>query len=341
VKRRAILHIGTEKTGTSTLQAFLAHNRWALRKKGFCYPRFPGRQAHNALPVYAKRIERADDLNRWLGVATEWDLARFRRTLRRTARLELLTTRAHTFIFSSEHLQSRLFHPDELQALKDFLDAFFSDVQVCVYLRRQDRVAVSRYSTDVKSGRTARTLLPSDPKTLSIYDYKRLLDRWAEVFGEDRLHPRICEPGDLIDGNIQADFQGVWQLGDGLQQVPNRNESLKPEAQEFLRVLNMRIPSVVDGHPNEMRYPVLRALREHFSGPGLRPKRSDAEAFFARFEASNEAVRQRFFPERQTLFDDDFDQYPENPQHQFGFGDAMAVATKVIESMYESRRWSG
>ena len=337
MKRRAILHIGTEKTGSSTLQAFLAHNRAALRKNGFCYPRFPGRRAHNALPVYAKRIERADDLHRFLKVKSEADLARFRRSLRRTARLELLTTRAHTFIFSSEHLQSRLAHPDELQALKDFLEDFFTEVHVAVYLRRQDRVAVSRYSTDVKSGRTVRTLLPSDPATLSIYDYRLLLDRWAKVFGEHRVHPRICEPADLVDGNVQADFQNVWQLGSGLQQVANRNESLTPEAQEFLRVLNKHIPSVVDGEDNKMRKPVLGALRQHFSGPGMRPKRSDAEAFLARFEASNEAVRQRFFPDRPTLFDGDFEQYPEKPNLRLTFGDAVMVSATVFNSLYWSK----
>ena len=337
MKRSAILHIGAEKTGSTTLQAFLAHNRIALRKRGFCYPRFPGRRVHHALPVYAKRIDRADDLHRFMQVSNEAELARFRRSLRRAARFELLTTRARTFIFSSEHLQSRLVHPDELQALKDFLDEFFADVQISVYLRRQDRIAVSRYSTDVKSGRTLRTLLPSDAATLASYDYERLLDRWAGVFGADRVHPRICEPGELVANNIQADFQSVWQLGEDLEPVANRNESLTPEAQEFLRILNQHMPSVVDGQENEMRRPVLSALREHFSGSGLRPKRSDAEAFYARFQASNEAVRQRFFPDRPTLFDHDFDQYPETPQHNFRFSDAVTVAAKVIESMQQRR----
>ena len=36
--RRAILQIGTEKTGTTTLQHFLAANRGPLARRGFLYP---------------------------------------------------------------------------------------------------------------------------------------------------------------------------------------------------------------------------------------------------------------------------------------------------------------
>lgn len=36
------LHIGTEKTGTTTLQSFLSKNRDALSKQGIIYPKSPG-----------------------------------------------------------------------------------------------------------------------------------------------------------------------------------------------------------------------------------------------------------------------------------------------------------
>ena len=35
------IHIGTPKTGSSAIQAFLSQNREVLTQKGFCYPKFP------------------------------------------------------------------------------------------------------------------------------------------------------------------------------------------------------------------------------------------------------------------------------------------------------------
>ena len=39
MKRRIVLHIGLERTGTSALQRFLSRNRAALRLMGVRYPR--------------------------------------------------------------------------------------------------------------------------------------------------------------------------------------------------------------------------------------------------------------------------------------------------------------
>ena len=53
MSRRAILLIGTEKTGTTTLQHFLAANREALTRRRFVYPAFCGAINHTGLAAYA------------------------------------------------------------------------------------------------------------------------------------------------------------------------------------------------------------------------------------------------------------------------------------------------
>ena len=45
---RLILHIGTHKTGTSSLQLFCRNNRKALLEHGIFYPK----TSHNALHVF-------------------------------------------------------------------------------------------------------------------------------------------------------------------------------------------------------------------------------------------------------------------------------------------------
>ena len=67
-----------------------------------------------------------------------------------------------------------------------------------------------------------------------------------------------------------------------------------------------------DGKPtgflwNRVSESVTRVLR----GEGWLPTRAEAQAFQARFEESNEAVRARWHPEREALFSRDYSKLPE------------------------------
>ena len=45
-KRSLLIHIGTEKTGTSTLQEFLHFNREVFAQHGVVYLKSPGLKSH-------------------------------------------------------------------------------------------------------------------------------------------------------------------------------------------------------------------------------------------------------------------------------------------------------
>ena len=54
-----ILHIGTEKTGTTSIQKFLATNRTLLKANGVLYPLSPGKVNHIGLEAYAAILLRS------------------------------------------------------------------------------------------------------------------------------------------------------------------------------------------------------------------------------------------------------------------------------------------
>jgi len=54
-------------------------------------------------------------------------------------------------------------------------------------------------------------------------------------------------------------------------------------------------------------------VSEFFPGRGWRPTQAEARAYMARFAATNERARSRFFPDRATLFSTDFSDLPERP----------------------------
>jgi hypothetical protein len=328
--RRAILQIGTEKTGTTTLQHFLAINRERLAEHGWRYPRFCGEKNHTGLAAYALDPERMDAIREPFGVRTAADVPAMRERLRRSARAELGD--GASAIFCSEHCHSRLKSPGEIDALRGLLAEFFDDVQVCVYLRRQDLVALSLYSTRLKSGGVNPRLLPAVDPDDPYYNYDRLLTLWEGAFGASNLHVRLFDRAVLVGGSVVTDFLDHWGLGPEADYAPasDRNGSLGPAAQEYLRRVNKHLEPRGGRSIEAMRGPICTGLERAFAGRGARPARSDAEAFYGRYRAANEAVRQRHFPDRATLFDEDFSSYPEAADgRDFSLDDFAAIAARL------------
>jgi hypothetical protein len=311
--RKAVIHIGTEKTGTTSIQASLRELRDALPAHGFAYPSSPGERNHIRLAIYAlgggagsrglvlreARVRGTEE-----GVA-DWLPKRL------GAELAELPERVHTVVFSNEHLHSRIRTEEGVARLKALLDRHFDSYRIVVYLRRQDELAVSRYSTQIKTGSAREQVLPhARPSVDAYFDYAALLDRWGAVFGHEALVPRLFIRRELAGGDVVQDFLGVCGLP--AIEVPEataaQNVALSGVAQDFLRRVNAVLPRQ-RGSVRPRR--LLRLAAAHGKGGALLPPRAAAEAFLARFAAGNEAVRAAFFPERPMLFDADFSRYPE------------------------------
>ncbi|MBX9701862.1 MAG: hypothetical protein K2X74_20670, partial [Acetobacteraceae bacterium] len=296
--RTAILHIGVTKTGTSSIQAWLAANRAPLVAAGVHVPETLGRQNH-------ERLARIAD-----GTAPPAMAERF------AAEMAALPEQAHTLVLTSEAFGAQLTRPQAVAPLKALLDRHVGAYRVVVYLRRQDEHAVSSFSTAMRAGEARRTgPLSGRPK-----DYERLLDAWAGVFGQAAIRPRIFGRGELLDDDVVRDFLQTADVplpADATPPTLERNASLRPEAQGFLARLaaHARASGVVEDDfralPNRAR--LIAALDARFAGPGLLPSRAEAMAFYDRCRAANERVRAAWFPDRPTLFPEDFSRYPETP----------------------------
>lgn len=320
--RDAILHIGTEKTGTTSIQKMLAARRQDLIKLGFCYPSCPGEESHFALAVYAAP-ESAPELN-----GAPLDEAAFTQSL--ADELAALPDDVHTVIFSSEHCHSRLVSDGQVRKLHDLLKTFFKSVTVVVYLRRQDILACSSYSTMLKYGFAGRDIFPDFPGPIlandntidrgiySYFDFEALLDRYASVFGKTALRPRIFENDMLHQGDVMLDFLLTCglpaALADGAQKA---NCAIPVDGQELLILLNAYLADsdfAADGLlAGRIRDVCAAVAQTQLSGRPRLPPRAVARKFYANFHDVNERVRAAWFPERGRLFDDDFGRYEEHP----------------------------
>ena len=341
-KRKAIIHIGTAKTGSTTIQRMLAGNREALNADGFAYPRAPGRNNHMKLAACGAEPRTALRMMRVLGEKDELGavLERLRRDL--DAEFSALPDGVHTVIFSNEHCYSKINSPEAAERLRDFLSPWFDAFRIVVYLRRQDEFAVSRYTTRLRAGGHEVSVLPSanaifeaadddedsaeegDATTnvltgsttqpiSRMLDWSIMLDNWAAAFGKPALQPRIFDRSAFEGGDLVLDFVRCCGLPETYaQESRSLNASLRPEAQEFLRRYNeARAKAFGEGvKPPKVDAALKNALTKHYTGSGRLPLREDAEAFVARFADANRRLRDLYFPDREQVFSTDFSKYP-------------------------------
>jgi hypothetical protein len=186
-------------------------------------------------------------------------------------------------------------------------------------LRRQDSYLASRYSELLRIG----VLDGPDneiatPERLSHYDYQALIARWAAVFGEDAIIPRLYERGASKAFDSVDDFLSVCGIS---LHVPAddparlRNASMSYAGQQLM----LRMADLVQKETGETKlrggvwFEISSAVSSAMPGQGWLPTRDEAALFMKRFEAGNEAVRKRYFPDRASLFADETSRFPLKP----------------------------
>lgn len=339
---KLLLHIGTEKTGTTTLQEVFHLNRDFLIRQGFYYLSSMGERNHRSLASYGMPEQRFDDfmLARKINDAPKREA--FDQEVVEKLRQELacLPDGIHTVIASSEHFHSRCTLRRGIEKLACLLQPFFSEIQILVYLRPQIDVAVSLRSTGLKVGVSydfdAAFLHNSCHPGNYYYNYAALLNNWGDVFGEDTLRPRLFDRKEFVAGDLISDALDVCNIAetyqdDRLIRPPPLNESLNPFGQFLLQELNRtfpRAPETPGGTPlvRKIQGEIIRHCTGNTSiAPAL------AWEIQSAFQAVNETVRQRWFPSRTTLFDFAPEKYA---APKIIFGATESAAMQAIFSLF-------
>lgn len=291
-----VLHIGSGKTGTSSVQNFLHRNRERLAELGHLYPRSPGRDRHTQLGHFVMPDKQLVKINTWQSQDFD-DPEEFRRDFRRRLVSEVNASGLAHVIMSDEALYGA--PTGALSRMRAFTDQVARSVRVLVYLRRQDDHLISRYQQVVKVGEVRRLAERTASMDLSwTYDYHARLSAWRRLLEPTELVVRRFEPDRFAQGSLYQDFldaAGVDVTAAELEQPPNRNESLDADSVEFLRLLNLhRVEheGARPGHINNRRLVV--RLAEASSRPVLTLPPAVLDEFMAQWEESNRAVATDF-----------------------------------------------
>lgn len=296
---RLILHIGTHKTATTTLQRHMARNRKTLKSRGIWYPDYDligkgGHYAHLGI------------VNAFSGKHDKYDAEDARRFFRE------VSTRARDYdatIISAEPFYRHVVYGKAKQLLDrdvywPLREAYiarvreaFGDIEteIAVVFRRQVDYAPSLYQEQIKVTRYSRDFAAFRREFWYHFDYLGQTRAWAQTF--DRLHAMRFE--DLIaESDPVSPFGALLGLDlNGPETVTQQNVSLHPDAVVLKRmlhhtkidkdVLRADIEAILDGP--------LCAKVKKFRNRSLYMNAEDMKAFHCSFRRDNEYLGREFF----------------------------------------------
>jgi hypothetical protein len=295
-----VLHLGTGKTGTTTIQHLMRLNRPALADVGVLYPMTPGRVRHIRFGLSFRDDASLDRMPAWRRMRAQ-SPEQFRRRVQRKLRSEIAEAGLPRVLISDEALYG--FRRDTLARLRAFTDELGGQVRLVLYLRRQDDHLVSYYQQQVKVGETQRLTEWAQGDRSSTYDYARRLEEWREGMEHAEIVVRRFEHSAFLGGSLEADFLDAAAI-DGIPPTPveRKNESLGAEAVEFLRLYNLCELEHPTAHGVD-RISLVNRLVEQSTGPALTLPTDTLDAFFDRWRDSNRAVAQNYFGDDELFRD--------------------------------------
>ncbi|HVH75211.1 MAG TPA: hypothetical protein VM755_09880 [Stellaceae bacterium] len=329
---RTTLHIGGEKTGTTSIQSFLSSNRSVLRESGILFPTSLGSANHELLAIFASPTAGTEDLKALLGLNSGHALDSLRSSLPSTLLREVSESGCSEVVISNEHCSSRLTEETAVQRVRQILETFSTATRIMIYLRRQDELLLSAYSTSVKAGETRPLRIP-ERNGLIYYDYLKILNLWAKVFGQSNIIVKIYHEDTLFRGDIIDDFiqtMGFSNLPKTLPRPQLRlNRSLDLTTLEFLRVFNSHIPPILAGRVNPGRSNIVEVL-ERLSGDSRSCFDSKELArFFALFTPSNSEVARRFLGRADGRLFPESKNDPGQPPPSLDLAEAIRLAAEL------------
>ncbi len=229
-EKKLIVHIGTPKTGSTSLEKFLYENRDVLKGCGYLYPEEIIRgYGHHDIAYLAN-----GEYPKW-AIPQDKTLADLINLLRH----EIRKHHEKKIILSSEifYLLSK---PKEVARIIAELGFKLEDTRVIVYLRRQDEVHQSWYNQRVKAQGYTGEIDDSIIDSRDLWDYQKSLEPWRKIFGKKNIKIRLYEKSSLVGNDIRRDFIEV--LGIDTENFKylqkNTNSRLCRDLLEFQRYIN-------------------------------------------------------------------------------------------------------
>lgn len=314
-KKTVYLHLGTNKTGTTTIQRFMSDNYEALMNNGLLYPQELRKNNNGNREIahhYFSYLFYPEGKGPLKFSVTERDA--ILSSLYEQYVQEVSETACGEILISSEAFPVNLKNTDVLYRMRDFFKD--SIVKIVLYIRRQDEYAVSRYYQHMK-GKGVYSTFKEHINNFNSNDrthYLKFLDYCATVFGEENIIVRRFGSKYFLHGDLISDFLGVLnkECCGKYKKVDVSNTALPRDYSELLRISNcfLRRPT-----QNPLLEPLLQlAVKSECRHEKVGEFESYAEisSFLDKYRFENEIISKKYLHSDDELFE--VDAYEEIPK---------------------------
>ena len=231
---RVIVHLGSMKTGSSSVQQFLGRNRGILKSSGFHLPNYALGSSHRLLTANffgAEHLRQTAIANiPWRGQAPpNLVLRALARMYLNRIKFDALRTGAESVVLSAEQFSKTLPGTEFSGLVRTLRKISAAPPTGLIYVRNPEQYFASWYLEQVKRTGAVFDSLSWDP----LQDLKVFLDNWARAYGAFPI-VREFKPESFTDTDVIRDFlSALPELGVFLEPPAarlNANASISAEA---------------------------------------------------------------------------------------------------------------
>ena len=335
------IHIGTSKTGTTTIQTYCGINREQLKSKGVLFPIMPyhydriteNRNGHFLYAmIYENGVRNKEKEKQVLKQELDYIVDCFKDYDNVLLSEESIwwataTRRKGLWKYLQEHSQQNHYQ-----------------VKIIVYLRRQDQFMMSRYNQIIKTdtgGGTQRFyeyFKDMNGKYKCVMNYRQRLDYMAKFFPKENIVVKRFDRSYFYNGDLNADFLHILgvEIDDTFAELSkDENLGISVQSGELKRVLN-RLGTMTFAENQKL----LQMLNEC---EALLPKREVSimttehiEKFMKKFIDDNESIVVDYIGDGKPMFDYDYKQKPVWSYEDKNYHEEVILFfAKAIDSVYK------
>lgn len=335
------LHIGTSKTGTTTIQTYCGINREQLKSKGVLFPIMPyhydriteNRNGHFLYAtIYENGVRNKEKEKQVLKQELDYIVDCFKDYDNVLLSEESIwwataTRRKGLWKYLQEHSQQNHYQ-----------------VKIIVYLRRQDQFMMSRYNQIIKTdtgGGTQRFyeyFKDMNGKYKCVMNYRQRLDYMAKFFPKENIVVKRFDRSYFYNGDLNADFLHILgvEIDDTFAELPkDENLGISVQSGELKRVLN-RLGTMTFAE-NQKLLQMLNECEE------LLPKREVSimttehiEKFMKKFIDDNESIAVDYIGDGKPMFDYNYKKKPVWSYEDKNYHEEVILFfAKAIDSVYK------
>jgi len=318
------MHIGSHKTGTSSIQRTLVKNKELLTQHGYVFFHRAPSGIENKYGNSSGWVEhKPSDMKTGIGAKVSKKNELFS---------QLGKLSANKVIISAENF-SWFFLEKEVYEIKKQVFKFFDEVKIIVYLRRQDKQVISHHQQGSKKYKYPShsyyggdsLSIPKSRKNYDEYlDYNSRLSIWADEFGDDNIIIRVFEKDSLVGSDVVVDFFALLGIKEGFKS----NKVNVSRGFEKVKVGHLVSKSITK------QFLVNRIISSLSNEGKSLPSKDEAFDFYQRYRSSNIQLNKRFSINNiESIFSDDFSSYPEEASDKWSEDTANAAILKILESI--------